>query len=246
MLLALLESVWPRRELPLSRRERWIGALSIVAIGGLLSRLILPVGLVGIATIVETRNIGLLNQLGLPELMAAIIALIVLDLAVWVQHLVMHRVGWLWRLHQVHHTDPGFDVTTALRFHPLELLISVAWKGGVIALLGASPEATAAFVILLNATAMFNHSNLNIPVWLDRWLRLLVVTPDMHRVHHSTDHTEAGRNFGFFLPWWDHIFKLYKQAPKDGHANMLLGSEHNRSAAAQRPIALLRQPFESS
>lgn len=244
ILFALLESFWPRRGLPLSRRERWLGALSLVAIGGLLSRLILPIGLVGIAVVLQQSQFGLFNYIRLSELLAFVIAFALLDLAVWVQHVVMHRVSWLWRLHRVHHTDPGFDVTTALRFHPLELLLSLAWKGSVIILLGASPEAVAAFVIILNAAAMFNHANLDLPLWLDRWLRLIIVTPDMHRVHHSTDYSEANRNFGFFLPWWDRLFGLYKAAPNDGHETMSLGSDQWREAADQSPIALLRQPFE--
>ena len=228
----------------MSRRERWLGALSLVAIGGLLSRLILPIGLVGVAVLIEVRSFGLFNQTSLPAPLAFIIAFALLDLSVWAQHVVMHRVSWLWRLHRVHHTDPGFDVTTALRFHPLELLLSLAWKGSVVALLGANPETVAAFVIILNVSAMFNHSNLNLPLWLDRWLRFIIVTPDMHRVHHSTDYTEANRNYGFFLPWWDRLFALYKEAPNDGHETMALGSDHWRGAEDQSPVALLRQPFE--
>lgn len=243
-LLLALQAIWPRRDFPLTWRERWGGALSLILLGSLLSRLLLPVGLVGIALIAQEQNVGLFNAIDLPLWLDLLLGFIILDFAIWLQHVAMHRIDALWRLHRVHHTDPGFDVTTALRFHPLEFLVSLGWKALLILLIGAAPLTVAVFVIVLNVSAMFNHTNLEIPVKTDRWLRWLVVTPDMHRVHHSADHLEANRNFGFCLPWWDRLFHVYKAQPQDGHHDMQIGNTKWRERKAQSPIALIKQPFD--
>ncbi|MEM8616051.1 MAG: sterol desaturase family protein [Pseudomonadota bacterium] len=245
ILAALAEAKWPRRDRDLTRLERWGSALSLLTIGSIVSRVILPVGLIGLALWLETYGIGLFNMVDSPLWLEVIIALLLLDLAIWAQHLAMHRVECLWRFHRVHHTDPDFDVMTALRFHPGELVISLLWKGLVIALLGASPWAVLIFVTALSLAAVFNHANLGVPIHIDRWLRLFIVTPDMHRVHHSVYPVEGHCNFGFFIPWWDRVFGLYQAEPRDGHTGMRLGHEHWRGADDQALGALLAQPFQS-
>lgn len=242
--LLACQAIWPRRTFPLSWRERWGGAAGMFFLGSVASRLILPVGLVGVAVLANERDVGLFNTLNLPIWADLILGLVILDFAVWGQHVAMHWIKPLWHLHRVHHTDPGFDVTTALRFHPLEFIVSLAWKAGIIGALGVDPITAAVFVIALNAAAMFNHSNLAIPEAADKWMRLLVVTPDMHRVHHSTHHDEVNRNYGFLIPWWDRLFRVYQDQPAGGHLEMKLGNDKWRDKAAQSPIALLKQPFD--
>ncbi len=240
--LIAAEAIWPRRERVLTRWARWPSALLLMGSGIVLMRLIVPAGLVGIALMADAAAFGLFNQFTAPAWVVAIIGYLLFDFAVWAQHVAMHRVDFLWRFHRVHHADPDFDVLTALRFHPGEILISLAWKGAVVALLGAPAIFVLWYEVLLNVGAMFNHSNLKLPVGLDRWLRLGLVTPDMHRVHHSTDHTEANRNFGFFIPWWDRVFALYQSQPTDGHRNMQIGQTDWRAAKDQSIWALLVQP----
>lgn len=242
-LLALAEAVWPRRARTGFDLQRWAGASVLLVLGVLLSRLIVPAGLAGLALWAQGSGVGLLNWVTLPVWAAFAGSLVLLDLSVWGQHVAMHHWDGLWRLHRVHHADPGFDVTTALRFHPGEILVSLAWKGAVVVALGVPVEAALVFEILLNLGAMFSHSNLNLPVWLDRGLRYVMVTPDMHRVHHSVEHVEANRNFGFFLPWWDHLFGLYQSQPKAGHEAMLIGQTDWRGREEQAVRALLLQPL---
>lgn len=244
IILLALQAIWPRREFPLNWRKRWGGAAALIVIGSLLARLVLPIGLVGVATITERHQSGLFNIIDLPIWPDLFLGIVLLDFAVWLQHVAMHRVEPLWRLHRVHHTDPGFDVTTALRFHPFEFLVSLGWKALIIWLLGVDPITVVVFVIALNGAAMFNHSNIAIPISTDQWLRWVIVTPDMHRVHHSTDHHEANTNFGFLIPWWDRLFKMYQDQPEAGHKDMALGNEKWREARAQSPFALLKQPFD--
>lgn len=242
--LMLFETRLPQRARSLRRLERWGSAALLIAIGTGLSRLIVPVGLIGLASWANSTGFGLLNRVQAPLWLEMAIAVVFLDLAVWFQHVMMHRIDWLWRFHRVHHSDPDFDVMTALRFHPGEIILSLLWKGAVVVALGASPTSVMVFAVLLNAGAMFNHSNLALPTGIDHWLRWLIVTPDMHRVHHSTDHTEANRNFGFFIPWWDRLFRLYKAQPDAGHRAMEIGQTDWRSARDQGIVALLKQPFE--
>lgn len=246
MLLTLLacQAIWPKRQFALKWHQRWSGALALIVIGSVLSRLVLPAGLVGIAVLAGSLEIGAFNMLGVPLWADIVIGFIALDFAIWLQHVAMHRVPLLWRMHRVHHTDPGLDVTTALRFHPFEFLVSLVWKMLIVLTLGASPLTVAIFVITLNCASMFNHTNLAIPASADRWLRWIIVTPDMHRIHHSTDHAEANTNFGFCLPWWDHLFSTYTASPAQGHLQMELGDKSWRDAKSQTPWALLRQPFD--
>lgn len=222
--LILAETAWPRRERHLGRSRRWIIAVVLLSIGVGLSRLIVPAGLIGLAYWANIQELGLFNYVAIPALLAGVICFILLDFAVWLQHYVMHRVPLLWHLHRVHHADRDVDVFTALRFHPGELLVSLFWKGAVVVALGADPLTVLIFEIALNLGAMFNHSNLNLPIWMDRRLRLFIVTPDMHRVHHSTDKREGNHNFGFFIPWWDRLFRLYTAQPARGHLEMDIGA----------------------
>lgn len=240
--LVAAEAIWPRRRRELTRLARWSSALLLMGIGIVFMRLLVPAGLVGIALLADTSGFGLFNQVAAPLWLVAIGGYVLFDFAVWAQHVVMHRVDFFWRFHRVHHADPDFDVFTALRFHPGEFLISLVWKGTVIALIGAPAIFVLWYEVLLNVGAMFNHSNLKLPLSLDRWLRLGVVTPDMHRVHHSTDHVEANRNFGFFIPWWDRLFGVYQSQPASGHEEMQIGQREWRETSDQSIWALLVQP----
>ncbi len=241
-LFMLVEALWPRRARLYARLTRWPGAGLLLGSGIILIRLMLPAGLVGLALWAEQTGFGLFHQIDAPFWLMAVLGYIVFDLAVWAQHVAMHRVDFLWRFHRVHHADPDFDVMTALRFHPGEVLISLVWKGAVVTLLGAPAICVLWYEVILNVGAMFNHSNLKLPKRVDAGLRILIVTPDMHRVHHSTDHTEANRNFGFFLPWWDRLFRLYKAQPDSGHDAMEIGQTQWRTEQDQSILALLIQP----
>jgi len=217
----------------------------LLVVGGVLARLILPAGLAGLALWADGANIGVFNNLDLPLWLVFAVSLILLDFATWFQHWVTHQVPLLWRLHRVHHTDPEIDVTTALRFHPAEIIVSLVWKGAVVVALGVPALAALWFEVLLNALAQFNHANMKLPLWLDRILRLLIVTPDMHRVHHATDRAEHDRNYGFCLSIWDRLFGQYKAQPNDGHLEMTIGQDWLRSSRDQRPDRLLIQPIKT-
>ena len=242
VLLLAAEAAWPRRATAPSRRQRWSANIGLVVVDTLLLRLLLGAGAVGVAYWAQARGIGLLQALAWPAWIEFGFALLALDLLIYAQHRLMHALPPLWRLHRVHHSDPGFDVTTALRFHPLEILLSMGLKMGAVAVLGVPVWAVVCFEVLLNATSMFNHANLDLSLRTDRWLRRVVVTPDMHRVHHSIHRDETDSNFGFNLPWWDHLFGSYRAQPREGHASMRIGLE-----AFPRPGGLLRlvvQPLQ--
>lgn len=227
VVMALAEWMWPRRVLTAPRARRWLTNLAIVGIDSLLVRamaaLSVPLAAVAAAFYAERSGWGLLNLLALPGWLEIAVALVVLDFAIWLQHLLAHRVPVLWRLHQMHHADPDIDVSTAIRFHPLEIAFSMLYKIAWVLLLGPSALAVVAFEVILNACAMFNHSNVALPGWLDRILRLAVVTPDMHRVHHSTLPREHHTNFGFNLSIWDRLFATYTAVPERGHEAMDIG-----------------------
>ena len=243
MLVAVWEALAPRRQRQLSRWVRWPSNLAIVALNTALVRLLLPTTAVAFALVGEQRGWGLLNNVGLPHWLAVIAAVLALDLAIYLQHVLFHAVPALWRLHRMHHADLDIDVTTGARFHPIEIFASMILKLAAIAALGAPADAVLAFEILLSATAMFNHGNIDLPVAFDRVLRWLVVTPDMHRVHHSILVHETNSNFGFNVPWWDRLFGTYRAQPTAGHEAMTIGIEQFRAPREQRLDRMLTQPF---
>jgi sterol desaturase/sphingolipid hydroxylase (fatty acid hydroxylase superfamily) len=222
-LVAFWEALAPRRPAQLGRWARWPSNLGIVALNTLLARLLLPTTAVALATAGELAGWGLLHHLALPRWLAVALAAIMLDLVIYLQHVMVHAIPLLWRLHRVHHADLHFDVTTGARFHPIEILLSMLIKFAAILVIGPPPEAVVVFEVLLNTTAMFNHGNVRLSLPLDRWLRWIVVTPDMHRVHHSVEDDETNSNFGFNLPWWDRLFGTYRDQPRGGHDGMAIG-----------------------
>jgi sterol desaturase/sphingolipid hydroxylase (fatty acid hydroxylase superfamily) len=223
LLVAIWESLRPRRARRETRLWRWTGNFGILVLGTLLLRLALPMGSVAAGLDAQNNQIGLLQELALPEALRIGIAIILLDFLIYVQHWIFHKVPILWRLHQVHHADRDFDVTTALRFHPIEILMSIGIKIGAVYALGAPALAVLFFEILLNAAAMFNHGNTRLPGPVDWLLRLFIVTPDMHRVHHSTLVHETNSNYGFNLPWWDRLFGTYRAQPEAGQEHFTVG-----------------------
>jgi len=222
-LMAVWEAVAPRRARLLPRRVRWLHNLALVALNSLILRLLFPVAAVGFALLAAERGWGLLNAFAIPYWWAFALSVIALDLAIYLQHVMFHAVPLLWRLHRVHHADADIDVTTGARFHPIEILLSMLIKLAAIAVLGAPPDAVLAFEVLLNATAMFNHANLRLREPVDRWLRRILVTPEMHRIHHSMEAAETNSNFGFNLPWWDRLFGTYRERTRLPQESMAIG-----------------------
>jgi len=214
-----------------------------VVLDTLLVRLAFPLTAAGLALVAEARGWGLLQFLDLSWWVAISLSVILLDLAIYLQHVLFHAVPAFWRLHRVHHADQEIDVTTGVRFHPVEIALSMGFKLGLIAALGTPAVAVLIFEVLLNATSMFNHSNVSMPQWVDRVLRWIVVTPDMHRVHHSIVVRETNSNFGFNLPWWDRMFGTYRDQPAAGHEAMTIGIEQFREPIEQRLDHMLTQPF---
>ncbi len=243
LIIALWEVFIPRRQRSVSRWVRWPSNLGIAAINTILLRIIVPTGAIGLAIVVEENSWGLLNQLMLPGWFAILLSVLILDLAIYLQHVMFHAVPALWRLHRMHHTDLDFDVTTGTRFHPIEILLSMGIKLVVVAALGVPAIAMLIFEILLNVTSMFNHGNVRIPLRLDQILRWFVVTPDMHRIHHSIIPREANSNFGFSLPWWDRLLGTYCAQPAHGHEEMIVGIDQFRSHRELWPDRMLVQPF---
>ncbi len=245
--MALIELAWPKRAPVVSKGRRWLTNLGIAGVDGLMLQLMamlaVPVAAVAAAFYAQTHGIGLLNQLAWPEWLKVTLALLVLDLAIWTQHLVSHKVPLFWRLHQVHHADRDIDVTTAVRFHPVEIALSMLWKIVVVVPLGASPLAVFLFEVILNACAMFNHANIALPAWVDRILRSIIVTPDMHRVHHSVLWREHDSNYGFNLSLWDRLFRTYVAQPEAGHEDMTVGLAPYQSRAPTRFGWSLALPF---
>ena len=222
-LIALWEVVAPRRALTLSKTLRWSNNLALVGLNTALLRLLFPLAAVGVASFGVANGWGLLNHFHVPFWVAVPLAVIAMDFVIWLQHVMVHAVPGLWRLHQVHHADPDYDLTTGSRFHPIEIVLSMLIKFAVITVIGPPVLAVVIFEVLLNATAMFNHGNIRLPVALDRVLRWIIVTPDMHRVHHSVEDDETNSNFGFNLPWWDRLFGTYRAQPRAGHEAMAIG-----------------------
>ena len=227
--LTVLELTHPRLEREemsgALKSRRWKTNLSMVVISSVALRFVFPLAAVGTALWAQSAGYGLFNSFDVPPLLAGLIAFVVLDFIVWLEHVASHRIPLLWRIHRMHHADTGFDVTTALRFHPLEIVLSMVWKAAIIVLIGAPVLAVLVFEIVLNGMAMFNHSNVRLPLVLDRWLRRLLVTPDMHRVHHSSIRRETDSNYGFNLSVWDRLFGSYVAQPQKGHLGMEIGLE---------------------
>ncbi len=243
-LFALLESRRPRRNLVLGK-GRWPGNLLIVLINSFVVRLLFPGAAIAVAIWAQSHGWGLLNFLQLPWAVSLVFSLLALDFVIWLQHLAMHHIPLLWRLHRVHHADLEIDVSTGLRFHPLEIVFSMGIKFLAILAIGPSVAAVILFEVILNATSMFNHSNLKLPLKLDSFLRLFLVTPDMHRVHHSTQVRETNSNFGFNLPWWDRLFGTYRAQPELGHESMEIGlSEERQQTRCATLQGILLMPFQ--
>ncbi|MGO4999189.1 sterol desaturase family protein [Oceanisphaera sp. W20_SRM_FM3] len=244
LLVMMLWECWaPRRPQQIGRLGRWPHNLLLVVINTLLLRLFFPLAAVGAAILASEHGWGLFNLLSIPFWLTLVLSLLVLDLLIYLQHRLFHAQPWLWRLHRVHHADLEFDVTTGLRFHPFEIVLSMMIKLAAVSLLGVPALAVLVFEVLLNASSMFNHGNVKLPKRLDAVLRLILVTPDMHRVHHSVIPHETDSNFGFNLPWWDRLFGTYQSQPKAGQLGMTIGLTQFRTPAEQRLLQLLLQPF---
>lgn len=243
--MMLWEVAAPRRRREIPRVIRWTNNLGVVVVDTIILRLSFPILAVGLALLAEGRGWGLFNMLDLPLWLAVLVSLIVLDLAIYLSHVVFHHVPVLWRLHRMHHADLELDVTSGLRFHPIEIMLSMVLKLAVVAALGAPAVAVLLFEVILNAAAMFNHSNIKLPQRIDRLLRLVLVTPDMHRVHHSVLPEETNSNYGFNLPWWDWLFGTYRAQPKEGHDGMTIGIEDFRTPRDLWLDRMLMQPFRN-
>ena len=241
--MALWEALAPRRNLTHRRRSRWPANVGVVVVNTVLARLVLPAGAVGAAILAQSEGWGLFNVLAVPGWAAAASSVVLLDLVIYGQHVVFHAVPALWRLHRMHHADLEFDVTTGVRFHPVEILLSLLLKSASVIALGAPPVAVLAFEVLLNASSMFSHGNVRLPRAADRLLRLVLVTPDMHRVHHSVVPRETNSNFGFNVAWWDRMFGTYRAQPEAGHERMRIGLEQFRDEDELRLGRMLLQPL---
>jgi sterol desaturase/sphingolipid hydroxylase (fatty acid hydroxylase superfamily) len=242
--MAVWEVLAPRRRAMLSRLRRWPANIGLVFLNSIVIRLLFPFAAVGVAHYAEQQGWGLLHLLSVPLLPAVVISVVLLDLIIYLQHVMVHKVPVLWRLHRVHHADLEYDVTTGARFHTLEILLSMLMKFAAVILLGAPVVAVVIFEVVLNVTAMFNHSNIRLPAQMDKLLRQLVVTPDMHRVHHSVELDESNSNFGFNLPWWDRLFGTYRAQPRAGHTDMTIGLANFRDPhQVDRLPGMLLMPF---
>ena len=228
IVMALWERVLPRRTLNAPKVTRWFNNLFLTFLNSVVLKFVFPITATGVALIARKEGYGVLNMAGAPSLFEGFIAIMALDLTIYTQHRIFHQVPLLWRLHRMHHTDLDIDVTTGARFHPLEIVLSMVIKISAVLLIGAPPWSVLAFEVLLNATSMFNHSNIFMPPGLDRIIRLFIVSPDMHRVHHSVIIHETNSNYGFNLPWWDRLLGTYRDQPSGGHDAMIIGLANYR------------------
>ncbi|MDA2925545.1 sterol desaturase family protein [Acidobacteria bacterium AH-259-L09] len=242
-LMAIWEAVAARRELTAGKGRRWFGNLGLVLLDTLIVRLLFPAATIGMALMAEDFGWGLFNTVEVPYWLAVVLSVVLLDFAIYLQHVMFHAIPALWRLHMVHHADVDFDLTTGIRFHPIEIVLSMLIKLAVVSVLGPPVVGVLIFEVVLNALAMFNHANVRITLRLDRVLRWIIVTPDMHRVHHSVDDVEYTTNFGFNLSWWDRLLGTYLDQPAKGHQGMIIGLENFRHSAWQTIPRLLAMPF---
>ena len=246
ILFSLLEALFPRRRRNLPRQGRWLTHLGITVIDSLVVRILGPLTAIAVAIWAANKGIGLFNLTQWPLWLEIVLAFILLDCAIYWQHVISHRVPFFWRFHKVHHTDRDLDASSAVRFHPVEILLSMLYKCGVVLIIGPAALAVLIFEIVLNASAIFNHANLKLPLGVDKILRLFIVTPDMHRVHHSVIETETNRNFGFNLSVWDRLFRSYKAQPEGGHDGMTIGLSEHQSEAPSQLFWSLKLPFAKS
>ena len=243
VIMTVCETVWAKRERSIDRLMRWPGNLGIAMLGTVVVRLIFPVTAAGVALLAQTNGIGLFNALMPSPVISIPLSLLLLDMTIYGQHRLFHSVPLLWRIHRMHHTDLDIDVSTGLRFHLAKLLLSMLIKFAAIIAIGAPPLAVLIFEIGLNACSLFNHANVRLPEKLDNFLRTVIVTPDMHRVHHSTLPSETNSNYGFGLSWWDKAFGTYVPQPKLGHTGMIIGLENYREPDVVRLDHMLVNPF---
>jgi len=241
--VALWELAAPRRALTASKAGRWFANIGIVVINTIVLRLLFPAAAVGMAVKVGELKWGLFNNLDVPYWLAVVLSAVFLDFVIYLQHVMFHAVPSFWRLHMMHHADLDYDLTTGARFHPIEIILSMLIKFAAIIVVGAPALGVIVFEVLLNGTAMFNHGNIRLPLGLDRVLRLFVVTPDMHRVHHSVFPSEANSNFGFNLPWWDRLLGTYRAQPSRGHVGMTIGLNQFRDPSRLTLPWMLALPF---
>lgn len=246
LLLTGLEFLIPRKARVKPRLSRWVSNFSLLIVSSLLLRFALPITAVAFATLMSQQNIGLFNLTSLPVWLEVALGVIFLDLAIWAQHLLMHYVPPLWRFHRVHHADEDLDASSGIRFHPGEMLISFGFKLAAIAVLGPAALAVFLFEVLLNAASLFEHANLSLPTRVDTVLRRLIVTPDMHRVHHSVHPVETNSNFGFCLSIWDRIFRTYRAQPMDGHDTMHLGLDRRPAGETDGLVYVMGMPFRKT
>lgn len=244
--MALLEALLPKKKRSMPRLQRWVTNLSLVVIDSVVLRLVTPVLAIGVASWALTNNIGLLNWLRLPVVAEFLVAFLLLDMLIYIQHVISHKLPVLWRFHKVHHTDRDIDVTTGVRFHPIEIILSMLYKLACVALIGPSVVVVIVFEIALNASAMFNHSNLSLTKPFDRFLRIFVVTPDFHRVHHSVIHSETDSNYGFFLSVWDRLFSTYIDQPQETHQGMVIGLNEHQTEQPSKLLWSLAVPFKKT
>ncbi len=246
ILMAVWEVLAPRRASTVSKIVRWGNNLGLVVFNSVLLRLVFPTAAVGVTIFASEHSWGLLNYVQLPSVAAVAISIVVMDFVIYVQHILMHAIPALWRLHRVHHADLDYDFTTGVRFHPLEIIVSMLIKFSAILILGPPVIAVLMFEVILNAMSMFNHGNVKLPAFLDRNLRLLIVTPDMHRIHHSVEEDESNQNFGFNLSLWDRFFGTYRKQPRAGHEEMVVGIQNYRGLRDVTSIqGLLLLPFRN-
>lgn len=243
IIIAVWETFSPRRNLTKRKWLRWYSNLGLVALNSLLIRFAFSTSAVGFSFLAKENSWGLLNNYHLPSFLPLFLSIILLDLAMYLQHVMFHAVPILWRIHRMHHADLDYDVTTGVRFHPIEMILSMVIKFGIIFIIGAPPISVVIFEILLNATAMFSHGNIYVPINADRVLRWFLVTPDMHRIHHSIRTDETNSNFGFNLTWWDRLFGTYTRNPKDKQETMTIGIDLFREEKFLSLHWLLLQPF---